>query len=412
MRRTITLSRAGLILLVLSAALLARPNLLTPGRALSSPFAPAEPQAAGGINLALGKTATQSSTGWDSPAGRAVDGNTDGNWYNGSVTHTGYDSQAWWQVDLGSAYQVGNVDVYLMTICCSSHQNFDVKVSSDGTNWQSFYVPGPVDYVSVPVNLGARYVRVQLRDTDHLALAEVQVWEGSQAQAAQPVTSPHSLWLNGTGAYVSVPYASSLNITGPVTIEAWIKRNPGTYQAVVERYGPNDGGYAVRVESDKLSFYTLNNNHDLHRLVSNSVITTGVWHHIAAVYDGSRKQIFIDGVLDASSATTFGPGSGTANLRIGVVGDADVYYFGGLIDEVRLTAGVRYVTSFTPEVAFGADGSDVRGFWKFDNQTAHDVSGRNNHGTGVGGVAFSAEVPTNPAPPPSLNAGVRPLIRP
>src|SRR3712207_7898437 len=104
MRRTTVLSRAGLIILAMSLALLVSPSLLTPGTASSSPLVPVEPQT-GETNLALGQPATQSSTGWDSPAGRAVDGNTDGNWFNGSVTHTEGDYQAWWQVDLGSAQQ-------------------------------------------------------------------------------------------------------------------------------------------------------------------------------------------------------------------------------------------------------------------------------------------------------------------
>jgi hypothetical protein len=50
-------------------------------------------------DLALGKTATQSSTGYSSPASRAVDGNTDGNWAAGSVSHTNLDHQPWWEVE-------------------------------------------------------------------------------------------------------------------------------------------------------------------------------------------------------------------------------------------------------------------------------------------------------------------------
>lgn len=127
-------------------------------------------------NLALRKPATQSSTGWDSPASLAVDGNTDSDWFHGSVSHTDDNYQAWWQVDLGSVQQIDNVSVFLMTVCCSSHDNFDVKVSSDGSNWTSYYVAGPVDQVNVPVNRAARYVRVQLRGGGYLALGEVQVW--------------------------------------------------------------------------------------------------------------------------------------------------------------------------------------------------------------------------------------------
>jgi YD repeat-containing protein len=42
-------------------------------------------------NFPFGKTPTQSSTGWDGPAGKAVDGNTSGVFANGSVTHTNND---------------------------------------------------------------------------------------------------------------------------------------------------------------------------------------------------------------------------------------------------------------------------------------------------------------------------------
>ena len=136
MRPTATVSRAGLIVLAISFALLARPDLLAPGTASSSPLAPVEPQATGETNLALGKPATQSSTAYDSPASRAVDGNTDGYWSNGSVSHTDDNYQAWWQVDLGSVYQVGKVDVYLMTVCCSSHQNIKTT-SSVGSSLNS-----------------------------------------------------------------------------------------------------------------------------------------------------------------------------------------------------------------------------------------------------------------------------------
>lgn len=183
--------RAGLFLLALSLTLLAQPGLLTPGTALSSTAALPAPLAAGEVNLALGKPATQSSTGWDSPASLAVDGNTNGDWWAGSVSHTEENYQAWWQVDLGTAAQISRVDVWLMTVCCSSHGDFDIKVSADGNNWTSFYVAGPVDQVSVPFSGHARYVRVQLRGLGYLALAEVQAFGFAQgAYAGAPASIP------------------------------------------------------------------------------------------------------------------------------------------------------------------------------------------------------------------------------
>lgn len=106
-----------------------------------------------------------------------------------------------------------------------------------------------------------------------------------------------------------------------------------------------------------------------------------------------EPQIFINGLLDTSAVTTFGPKTGTAALRIGAAGGAGGHYFSGLIDEVRVTAGARYVRSFTPDRAQGADRSDTRGLWKFDAQTAHDSSGKNNHGTFAGGASCSTACP-------------------
>ena len=59
-----------------------------------------------GLNMAQGKTASQSSTIGGYPtagAGSAVDGITDGNWWTaGSTSLTNWESWAWWQVDLGT----------------------------------------------------------------------------------------------------------------------------------------------------------------------------------------------------------------------------------------------------------------------------------------------------------------------
>src|SRR5436309_2544435 len=74
--------------------------------------------AAADTNVALGKTATQSNTGY-APASLAVDGNTSGLWADGSVTHTYGCANDWWQVDLGSSYLVSSVAIWNRMDCCS-----------------------------------------------------------------------------------------------------------------------------------------------------------------------------------------------------------------------------------------------------------------------------------------------------
>ena len=130
-------------------------------------------------NLADHKPATQSSTLFGADAARAVDGNTDGNFSDNSVTHTDLDAPSWWQVDLGTTTSIGTVMLYNRTDCCASRlSDFDILVSNDGSNWQTAYsffgtAPNPA---RISINVMGRFVRVRLRGTDYLSLAEVQIF--------------------------------------------------------------------------------------------------------------------------------------------------------------------------------------------------------------------------------------------
>jgi hypothetical protein len=125
-------------------------------------------------------------------AASAVDGNTDGNFFDGSVTATNLDANAWWQVDLGASASISSVVVWNRTDCCASRlSNFWVFVSDTpfapndtvdtlrnrpGTFGNSgSLTPNPPATITT---LGAqgRYIRVQLAGTNYLSLAEVQVF--------------------------------------------------------------------------------------------------------------------------------------------------------------------------------------------------------------------------------------------
>jgi hypothetical protein len=66
----------------------------------------------GSENVARKGRASQSSTGMDAAADRAIDGNTNGSWSSNSVTHTGNDSNPWWEVDLGHPQKIDRIVIY------------------------------------------------------------------------------------------------------------------------------------------------------------------------------------------------------------------------------------------------------------------------------------------------------------
>ena len=64
----------------------------------------------GDENLATSGKATQSSTDFGGPAERAIDGNTDGHFFEArSTTHTKIEQDPWWEVDLGEEFDVDRI---------------------------------------------------------------------------------------------------------------------------------------------------------------------------------------------------------------------------------------------------------------------------------------------------------------
>ncbi|GMH42282.1 hypothetical protein BSKO_10201 [Bryopsis sp. KO-2023] len=96
--------------------------------------------------LSQGKRTFQSSTAWDGFSERAVDGNTNSLYGQGSCTHTGNDRQAltnnpWWTVDLGASKLINRVRVSNRKDCCSERMtNFEIRLgdaSPTGTGDQN-----------------------------------------------------------------------------------------------------------------------------------------------------------------------------------------------------------------------------------------------------------------------------------
>jgi len=163
-------------------------------------------------NLALNKAATQSSTLADGAAARAVDGSTDGDWVNGSVTHTNAEFQPWWQVDLGGVQTIDAINVFNRTDCCGDRlSDFYVLVSDvpfNSTDLTATLIqPGVSNYLTtgqaggmttVNINRTGRYVRVQLAGANYLSLGEVQVI-GKSINPQQDFDALANIWalLNG-----------------------------------------------------------------------------------------------------------------------------------------------------------------------------------------------------------------------
>ncbi len=145
------------------------------------------------VNIALGKTASQSSEGFGGVPSRANDGNTDGQYFTGSsVMHTLFEVRPWWQVNLVSQRVVNQVEVYNRLDCCTNRlTGFYIVVSANplpatfslaalsapGVAYQeysggAFTTPRTLVF---PGGVTGQYVRLWSKNTDYLHVAEVRV---------------------------------------------------------------------------------------------------------------------------------------------------------------------------------------------------------------------------------------------
>ena len=171
-----------------------------------------------------------------------------------------------------------------------------------------------------------------------------------------PSPMGQALSFNGDGDYVEVADSASLDITGDLTIEAWVKFDSFVYphSFVVGKdttsqrsYGLFvDGGYYSK--TGKVGFIVFSaSSYTIHW--GDTALNTNQWYHIAGTYDyvdnrTSVMEVYVNGNSDSTETTNaVGPiYSGSANLQIG----ARQYpsnpssnwrcFVDGLIDEVRI----------------------------------------------------------------------------
>ncbi|XP_078616699.1 uncharacterized protein LOC144884986 isoform X2 [Branchiostoma floridae x Branchiostoma japonicum] len=185
----------------------------------------------GEVNLALGKTATQSSdydlSGEVLGAGKAVDGSRATDIVPGKAcTHTQRDYQPWWKVDLSRTYTVHRVTILNRGDCCGERlKNFAVRVGPDedfSLNGQcgETYTDTPTDGQTIVVYcnplISGRYVSVQLMGReDYLSLCEVEVYAETGDDDVRPSEVDEDLdFSNETGEWLALDSSWVVGYTG------------------------------------------------------------------------------------------------------------------------------------------------------------------------------------------------------
>lgn len=146
-----------------------------------------------------------------------------------------------------------------------------------------------------------------------------------------------ALSFNGTTNWVTVPDSASLRITGPMTLEAWVKlRSQAGWKTILLKEAP-PGNLAYALYGASSGYPLPTGWFGATGITAANSLPTGAWEHIAAVYDGTTSRFYVNGVQVASKTGAAVIPAATGPLRIGgnaVWGE----YTDGLIDELRVYA--------------------------------------------------------------------------
>ena len=144
--------------------------------------------------------------------------------------------------------------------------------------------------------------------------------------------------LNGTSQYATVPDSTDLDITGAITMAAWVKPTAvGTQDLIAKEISSVANGYQLSLSSAGKVFVRLNNAVASRVNSTTSYPTDGnSWIHVAATWDGNTVKLYYNGAQEGSSLAYAGPivANGTA-LGIGAQSD-NIRWFAGAMDDVRL----------------------------------------------------------------------------
>jgi hypothetical protein len=160
-----------------------------------------------------------------------------------------------------------------------------------------------------------------------------------------------ALSFDGVDDYVRIPDSDTLDITGDLTVAAWVKTTlsgrPTKIFSNLCEVSPHDGYALEETYNGKVRFYCQEAE-----LISNTTVNNGAWRHIAATLSGTMATIYIDGFLDVSGTVNV-PNANNVDQAIGA-SYSPYYFFDGVIDDVRIynhALSVSEIRALIPEPA-------------------------------------------------------------
>lgn len=151
-----------------------------------------------------------------------------------------------------------------------------------------------------------------------------------------PQGDGHALRFSGDDQYVVVGTPKSLDITGPITLEAWVhpERIP---DAEVGIFGKAIRSYGLTYYKDGSCYWYIGSGGNK----CSAPLAPGLWIHLVGTFDGETLRLYVNGTLADQTKSEFDTIPSDSAFQIGRIrvntgADAVTPGFPGLIDDVRV----------------------------------------------------------------------------
>lgn len=151
--------------------------------------------------------------------------------------------------------------------------------------------------------------------------------------------------------YIAVSHTADLNITGDLTLEAWVYLTSSNATCVILTKGHTSGSrvpsYELSLVSGRPRFFVGpgSGTSGITEAASAEVLPINQWVHVAGTAQGNTLRIFVNGILK-KTGTAGARGNNAVDLTIGRRNSND-HHLPGYMDEIRITKGVaRYTSNF------------------------------------------------------------------
>lgn len=199
--------------------------------------------------------------------------------------------------------------------------------------------------------------------------------------------------------YVHFDYDAVFNPSDEFTIEFWAKPTGGTgSRMAISSANGSTTGYQIAVDNDDKWLIKSAQSGSYVDIVGPDA-TLNEWQHVAAVYDGSKVYLYINGEkADSTSTFTYVPNPDGLFVLGGYAPDTTTNEFVGSLDEFRIWSVARTdeeIQSSMFELLSGSE-TNLNGYWRLDENegsTAYDYTSNDNNGTLTAGPTYSTDVP-------------------